>query len=124
VTTPLVVSKREDGTLNLLQGFRRLNAVRWIRKNEPETPLAKELEKLSVNVYHRLTEEQEKAIVNDQTSKSFSSAEVLQRLFEEWDGGYHWFTSAERNYQLIARVTSSDDIVRRIVWTSMDEQYG
>lgn len=124
MTTPLVVSKREDGTLNLLQGFRRLNAVRWIRKNEPETPLAKELEKLSVNVYHRLTEEQEKAIVNDQTSKSFSSAEVLQRLFEEWDGGYHWFTSAERNYQLIARVTSSDDIVRRIVWTSMDEQYG
>jgi hypothetical protein len=114
VLSPLVVSKREDGSFHLLQGFRRLNAVRRIRKTEKGTPLAESLENVPVNVYSGLTPEQERNLINDQTSKSFNRSEVLQLVFDELHGGYHPLLVAERNYQLIGRVTGADDQVRAI----------
>lgn len=114
VLQPLVVSRREDGTFHLLQGFRRLNAVRRIRKMEPDTPLAATLSVIPVQVYTGLTPGQERALVNDQTAKSFNRSEVLQRVYDELQGGYHPRLVGERNYQLIGRVTGSEDLVRKI----------
>lgn len=114
VTTPLLVSQRPDGTNMLCQGYRRFNGVLLIQREEPGSPLAEKLKHLPVMVYTGLTAAQERQLVNDQTSQSFSAADVFRFFMEQYDGGFHWLNICSRTYPQIGQVTDSMDNVRKI----------
>lgn len=114
VTTPLVLSKREDGSHILCQGYRRLNGAKLVRSQEPNSPLAIRLAELPCVVYEGLTRDQERQLVNDQTSKFYTSSEVFQIFAEQVDGGYGWEPIARRMYPQIGMVTNSLDKVQQI----------
>lgn len=114
ITTPLVLSKRDDGSVILCQGYRRLNGAKLIRSQEPNSPLAQRLATLPCVIYEGLTEIQERQLVNDQTSKFYTASEVFQFFREQVAGGFGWENIALRMYQQIGTVTGSLDKVREI----------
>lgn len=114
LTTPLVISKRADGTARLCQGYRRLNGIKLLRTQDPSSPLSQQLETVPCVIYEGLTELQERQLVNDQTSKFFTASEVFQIFKEHIDGGFGWQNTALRMYQQIGAVTGSMDKVREL----------
>jgi hypothetical protein len=114
ITTPLVVSKRADGEFRLCQGYRRLNGAKLIRNMEPHSPLSERLGTLPCVIYEGLTPEQERLLVNDQTSKFYTATEVFQIFAEQVDGGFGWEQIARRMYPQIGIVTKSLDKVQKI----------
>lgn len=114
VNEPLTVSRRSDGTDILLQGYRRFNAAKWIRENMAGTALASKLQFLPVNVYTGLTPVQERQMVNDQRSKSFSALEVFRWYAEQLDGGFDWMNVLRRSYHEVGQVTGAGAIIQKI----------
>jgi hypothetical protein len=115
IQTPLVACERPDGTVWLKQGFRRLNGAKKVIADNPTSPLAIVLAQgIPVLVYSGLTEAQEKTLINDQTSKPFSCAEVFLIFRDELSGGRAWLNICESMYQQIGAVTGRLDKVREI----------
>lgn len=114
ITDPLTLSEQEDGTTILLQGYRRFNGAKLVISESPGTPLAEKLQGLPVTIYSGLTQAQERQLVNDQRSKSFSALEVYRWYCEQLDGGFDWMNVLRRCYHEIGNVTGSADIVRKI----------
>jgi hypothetical protein len=114
IQTPLEVSKRADGTIHLLRGFRRYNAANLIRLSEPGTELATRLETLPTMVYEGLTPEQEIKLINDQTQKDFSAGEVYRFFRDQLKKGYNWEQIAAQIYTQIARVTGASNQLRKV----------
>lgn len=114
VTDPLVISERSDGTNILCQGYRRYNGVLLIQREEQGSPLAEKLKYLPVLIYKGLTREQERQLVNDQRSQSFSKSDVFRYFEEQLSGGFHWLNICSRTYPQIGQVTGSSDKVAEI----------
>lgn len=114
ITDPIVMSEREDGETVLLQGYRRYNGALVIRSESPGTPLAEKLKFLRAIVYKGLTLAQERQMVNDQRSKSFSALEVYRWFTEQLDGGYDWMNVCRRCYHELGQVTGNAAAVKKI----------
>lgn len=124
IPTPLVISRRKDGTNVLLQGFRRVGGSKIIVKKNPDSELAKQLVAgLPCVVYSDLTPEQERELVNDQKSQEFSRADICRRYFEEMDGGANWFLAAKRMVHQIAKCfQGGDKRYKEIMKLSVEKQ--
>jgi hypothetical protein len=102
IREPIWVSVRKDNTKIVIRGNRRTLTGQEL-VNDPTTPdtLRKTLtEQTPMLLFHGLTAEQERELVNDQTQKPFLRSEVVRNIFElrrnKWDfpriAMQHWET--------------------------------
>lgn len=110
IRDPLTVSKKTvNGKVvyEVLRGFRRYDAASRIVQAGTNHNVIKALQAIPCNVYEGLTEEQENALINDQTSKMFASCEVLREVWRRLGNGESWQVIGLHMAEQIERATGS-----------------
>lgn len=113
IERPLLLSRREDDTLVVIQGNRRTSGGQWLLKNDPEaregTELFKQLTKQTpAIILQKLSFEEEKLLVNDQAgNKSYERSEVYRDVENRRKSGQKFDQIARECVDQIAAVTGA-----------------
>lgn len=87
INTPLVIDGK---TKKVLQGFRRASVAKKILANQAYAPeLRKEMERLPVNIYSELTDQERSALIHDKgTEKGIGRAELIRSSWRMLEQGF------------------------------------
>lgn len=116
VLTPLVFSRHKDGSLILLQGYRRwLGTQALLRDPNISAELLSNLQKVPALVYDDMTAADEWEILNDHGDRlDTANAELVLAIFDDYENGRSEKDIIRKRYYNIAKYTGSLDKLRNL----------
>lgn len=106
ITDPVHVWKKEDGSLVVLRGNRRISAAQELLKEEISKELHAELNKIPAIFYEGLSEKEAFDVVLDQgDQKTLNKAEIAKAVWRCFDQGMDNVTIYFKMYQALALMT-------------------